>query len=64
MLFSRGQCGLRTYMFTPVILALRRLRQEDGHEFRNSLNYTVRLSLPQKGGEKKDKEGGEEEGRG
>lgn len=32
-------------MFTPVILALKRLRQEDGHEFRNSLDYKVRLCL-------------------
>lgn len=42
-------------MFTPIILALKRLRQEDGHEFRNSLDYKVRL--PQKG---RGKEGREE----
>ena len=32
-------------MFISVILALRRLRQENGHEFRNSLDYKVRLCL-------------------
>lgn len=41
-------------MFTPIILALKRLRQEDGHEFRNSLDYKVRL--PQKGRGKKGRE--------
>lgn len=50
-------------MFTPIILALKRLRQEDGHEFRNSLDYKVRL--PQKGRGKEGREerkGGEREG--
>lgn len=49
-------------MFTPVILALKRLRQEDGHEFRNSLDYKVRLCLKKE----KERKGGRRgrEGRG
>lgn len=33
----------KTNMFTPVILALRKLRQEDGHDFHPSLSCIISL---------------------